>query len=107
MAIEYFRDGIAQGIPRPDVDPDAVIDLLCAPLYYRLQMGTGALSDAYIDQIFEHGMMGLLSYVRECTWQSASMRRPTGYARCQRETRQIRYTGHQAAYFRSAPRSDR
>jgi AcrR family transcriptional regulator len=61
MAIEYFREGIAKGILRADVDPDAMIDLLYAPLYYRLQMGTGALSDAYIDQIFEHGMTGLLS----------------------------------------------
>ena len=61
MAIEYFREGIAQGILRPDVDPDAMIDLLYAPLYYRLQMGTGVLSDAYIDQIFDHGMAGLLS----------------------------------------------
>lgn len=60
MAIEYFRDGMARGILRTDVDPDAMIDLLYAPLYYRLQMGTGALSDAYIDQIFEHGMTGLL-----------------------------------------------
>jgi hypothetical protein len=38
-----------------------MIDLLYVPLYYRLQMGTGALSDAYIDQIFEHGMTGLLT----------------------------------------------
>ena len=60
MAVEYFRRGIDQGLLRSDVDPDAMIDLLYAPLYYRLQMGTGALSDAYIDQIFEHGMQGLL-----------------------------------------------
>jgi AcrR family transcriptional regulator len=59
MAIEYFREGIRQGVLRPDVDPDAMIDLLYAPLYYRMQMGTGPLSDAYIDQIFEHGMQGL------------------------------------------------
>ena len=60
MAVEYFRRGIDQGFLRPNVDPDAMIDLLYAPLYYRLQMGTGALSDAYIDEIFEHGMQGLL-----------------------------------------------
>lgn len=59
MAIEYFDEGIRQGALRPDVDPNAMIDLLYAPLYYRLQMGTGPLSDAYVDEIFEHGMKGL------------------------------------------------
>lgn len=29
-------------------------------MYYRLQMGTGSLSDAYIDEIFDQGMEGLL-----------------------------------------------
>ncbi len=38
----------------------ATIDLLYAPMYYRLQMGTGPLSDAYIDGIFDHAMAGLL-----------------------------------------------
>ena len=59
MAIEYFREGMRQGALRSDIDPDAMIDLLYAPLYYRLQMGTGPLSDAYVDEIFEHGMKGL------------------------------------------------
>jgi len=61
MAIEYFRDGVSKGFLREDIDPDAMIDLLYAPLYYRMQMGTGPLSDAYVDQIFNHGMNGLLS----------------------------------------------
>ena len=39
--------------------PDAIIDLLYAPLYYRLQMGTGDLSEDYIEGLFEHGMKGL------------------------------------------------
>jgi len=60
MAVEYFRQGVKQGFLRADIDPDAMIDLLYAPLYYRLQMGTGSLSDTYIDEIFEHGMKGLL-----------------------------------------------
>ena len=58
MAIEYFGEGVRRGALRPDIDPDAMIDLLYAPLYYRLQMGTGPLSDAYVDVIFEHGMKG-------------------------------------------------
>ena len=59
MAVEYFLEGIRQGALRSDIDPDAMIDLLYAPLYYRLQMGTGLLSDSYVDNIFEHGMKGL------------------------------------------------
>jgi len=59
MAVAYFREGIRQGALGAGVDPDAMIDLLYAPLYYRLQMGTGTLSDAYVDEIFEHGMKGL------------------------------------------------
>jgi len=59
MAIAYFDEGKKTGMLRPDVDPNAVIDILYAPLYYRLQMGTGPLSDAYVDQIFNHAMKGL------------------------------------------------
>ena len=59
MAIAYFEQGIREGFLRPDAAPDAMIDILYAPLYYRLQMGTGPLSDAYIDEIFDHAMQGL------------------------------------------------
>jgi len=59
MAIAYFQQGIKDGFLRPDVDPDAMIDILYAPLYYRLQTGTGPLSDAYVDEIFDHAMKGL------------------------------------------------
>jgi AcrR family transcriptional regulator len=59
MAIAYFQQGIREGWLRPDVDPNTMIDLLYAPLYYRLQMGTGPLTDAYADQVFEQAMRGL------------------------------------------------
>jgi AcrR family transcriptional regulator len=59
MAIAFFEEGIRKGLLRRDVDPNAVIDLLYAPIYYRLQMGTGPLSDAYIDEIFAHAMNGV------------------------------------------------
>ena len=59
MAIAYFQQGIKYGFLRPDVDPDAMIDILYAPIYYRLQMGTGPLSDAFVDGIFDHAMKGL------------------------------------------------
>ncbi|AXC13278.1 Transcriptional regulator, TetR family [Acidisarcina polymorpha] len=59
MAVAYFEQGIAGGFLRADVDPNAMIDILYAPLYYRLQMGTGPLSDAYVDEVFDHAMKGL------------------------------------------------
>lgn len=59
MATAYFKEGIRRGILRADIDPAAMIDVLYAPIYYRLQMGTGPLSDAYIDEIFDHAMKGL------------------------------------------------
>ena len=59
MAAEVFREAIRVGELRPGVEPEKVIDMLYAPLYYRLQMGTGPLSDAYIDGIFDLAMNGL------------------------------------------------
>jgi len=59
MAIAYFRDGMKQGYLRADTDPDVLIDLLYAPIYYRLQMGTGPLSNAYVEEIFNHAMRGV------------------------------------------------
>jgi AcrR family transcriptional regulator len=59
MAIAYFEEGQKKGFLRQDADPNAIIDLLYAPIYYRLQMGTGPISDAYIDEIFEHAMKGV------------------------------------------------
>ena len=59
MAVAIFREAIEQGELRREIDPETAIDLLYAPLYYRLQMGTGDLSEDYIDGLFEHGMKGL------------------------------------------------
>ncbi len=59
MAIAFFEEGSRKGFLRQEVDPNAMIDLLYAPIYYRLQMGTSPLSDAYIDEIFDHAMKGL------------------------------------------------
>jgi AcrR family transcriptional regulator len=64
MAVEYFRGGMREGVLRADIDPEAMIDILYAPLYYRLQMGVGALSDAYVDEVFEHAMKGLFNRTR-------------------------------------------
>ena len=60
MALAVLNEAVREGELRPDIDLEATIDLLYAPMYYRLQMGTGPLSDAYIDGIFDHAMEGLL-----------------------------------------------
>lgn len=59
MALGVFEEAVRRGEMRANIDLEATIDLLYAPLYYRLQMGTGPLSDAYADEIFDHAMQGL------------------------------------------------
>lgn len=54
-----IEEAIRRGELRADIDPEDAIDLLYAPIYYRLQMGTGPLSGAYIDRIFDRAMTGL------------------------------------------------
>src|ERR1700761_9440314 len=59
LAASVIRKAIQQGDIRHGISPEDVIDLLYAPIYYRLQRGTGALSHAYIERIFRHAMQGL------------------------------------------------
>ncbi len=60
IALAVLQKAVSQGELRSDIDLEATIDLLYAPLYYRLQMGTAPLSDAYIDEIFDQVMKGFL-----------------------------------------------
>jgi len=50
MILAVLQRAISPGELRSDIDLEATIDLLYAPIYYRLQRGTGSLSDAYIDE---------------------------------------------------------
>jgi AcrR family transcriptional regulator len=59
MALAVFEEAVRRGEMRSDLNLEATIDLLYAPLYYRLQMNTGPLSEAYIDDLFRHAMEGL------------------------------------------------
>lgn len=59
LATGVIRQAIQQGDIRPGISPDDVIDLLYAPIYYRLQRTTGPLSHAYIERIFHNAMQGL------------------------------------------------
>jgi AcrR family transcriptional regulator len=59
MAIGVIHEAMRQGEMPLDVDPNDVIDILYGPIYYRLQMGLGPLSDAYVEGIFRRAMKGL------------------------------------------------
>ena len=61
MAVAVFREAIEQGQLRREIDPETAIDLLYAPLYYRLQMGTGDLSEDHVERLFEKTTSGVLS----------------------------------------------
>ena len=62
LALAVLQKATAQRELRSDIDLEATIDLLYAPMYYRLQMGERPLSDAYIDEIFGQVMKGLLRH---------------------------------------------
>lgn len=50
---------VAQGELRGDIDFDTTLDLLYAPIYFRLLIGHGALTPAFTDSILEHALFGL------------------------------------------------
>ena len=55
---EILQEAIQQGGVRADIEIEAAIDAFYAPIYYRLQMGTGPISEAYIDTVFQQAMQG-------------------------------------------------
>jgi AcrR family transcriptional regulator len=59
LARSVIDRAIRQKELRADIDPEHAIDLLYGPIYYRLQMGTGPLSDTYIDGVLDQAMKGL------------------------------------------------
>jgi AcrR family transcriptional regulator len=56
MAI--LKKAIAQGQLRPDIDLELTTDLLYGPLYYRLLIGTGTITTAFADALYEQFMAG-------------------------------------------------
>jgi AcrR family transcriptional regulator len=54
-----IRDAVRKEELRSDIDLDTTIDALYGGLYYRLLIGAGALSQAYVDDLFHHVMGGL------------------------------------------------
>jgi AcrR family transcriptional regulator len=59
VARQMFHRAIQEGDLRRNIDIDTAIDMLYGPLYYRLQIEGGPISDAYVDSLFEHAIAGL------------------------------------------------
>jgi AcrR family transcriptional regulator len=51
--------GQRRGEIRTDVDPDLALDLIYAPIYYRLLIGHAPLSERYAEQIVDTALDGL------------------------------------------------
>src|SRR5688572_31232094 len=51
--------GIASGELRADLDVDVTLDLLYAPLYFRLLVGHGPLDTPLVDRLVEHALQGV------------------------------------------------
>ncbi len=55
----YLSQAIALGEIRGDVKIEIVLDLIYAPVFYRLLLGHDKLTPRYMDQVLEHAVMGL------------------------------------------------
>ena len=47
VAADLIRQGVADGEFRPDIDVEITLDLLFAPVYYRLLLGHEPITDAF------------------------------------------------------------
>lgn len=59
VARQMLQRAIREGDLRGNIDIETAIDMLYAPLYYRLQIDSGPISDAWVDSLFEHAIAGL------------------------------------------------
>jgi AcrR family transcriptional regulator len=58
LVYKTLEKAVAQGEIRKDLDIEAAIDAFYGPIYYRLQMGPGPISEAYVDRIFHQAIEG-------------------------------------------------
>jgi AcrR family transcriptional regulator len=55
----FLTNAIAQGEIRRDIDVDAALDLIYAPVFYRLLMGHAPLSVGFMDEVLNLAILGL------------------------------------------------
>ena len=53
MTKEVLQLAIEQGDIKENIDLELIVDMLYAPIYYRLQIGSGPISEDFTDQILE------------------------------------------------------
>ncbi|MDY7562572.1 TetR-like C-terminal domain-containing protein [Pseudomonas sp. 10B1] len=49
---DVLQEAIKQGEVRADIDVEVAIDSFYAPIYYRLQLQSGPISDDFVDKAF-------------------------------------------------------
>jgi len=59
IATAVIKDAVRKGELRADIDVETTIDALYGALYYRMLIGSGSLSEAYVDGVFHHVVNGL------------------------------------------------
>ena len=54
-----IEEAMRRGDFRKDIDPELAMDMLYAPIYYRLQIGSGPLSESFVNGLLEQARKGL------------------------------------------------
>lgn len=60
-AKKLFERHIAEGIADAGLDPDLAVEMVFAPLYYRLLTGWGEITPEYLDQLVDTALRGYLA----------------------------------------------
>jgi AcrR family transcriptional regulator len=59
-ARKIFARYIAEGVADSKLDPDLAVEMVFAPLYYRLLTGWGEITPEYLDQLVDTALRGYL-----------------------------------------------
>jgi hypothetical protein len=62
---KVVRQAQASGELRKDVHPDVIIDLMYGPIFYRRLLRQEPTSDAFVRQVFENAMEGVMPRFRK------------------------------------------
>lgn len=61
MTQDVLKKAIEQGDLKPEVDLEALVDMLYGPIYYRMQIETGSITDRFTDEVFKNVLHGVLA----------------------------------------------
>jgi AcrR family transcriptional regulator len=61
-ARKLFERYIAEGVARADLDPDLAVEMVFAPLYYRLLTGWGEITGEYLDRLVDTVLPAFLNH---------------------------------------------